>query len=186
MPPQRVVRHDEDDTYLVVAADKGTAKFSDIANGISADYGFWLDDAFASGGSAGYDHKGMGITARGAWESVKRHFRELGVDTQTEDFTVVGVGDMSGDVFGNGMLLSEHIRLVAAFDHRHIFVDPNPDAATLVRRAAADVRPARLVVGRLRRLAHLQGRRHLPASAKSVPVSPEMVSALGLRAGTKS
>ena len=161
VPPQRVVRHDEPDTYLVVAADKGTAKFSDIANGISADYGFWLDDAFASGGSAGYDHKGMGITARGAWESVKRHFRELGVDTQTEDFTVVGVGDMSGDVFGNGMLLSEHIRLVAAFDHRHIFIDPTPDAATLVCRAAADVRPARLVVGRLRRLAHLQGRRHL-------------------------
>ena len=110
-PPHRVVRHDEDDTYLVVAADKGTAKFSDIANGLSADYGFWLDDAFASGGSAGYDHKGMGITARGAWESVKRHFRELGVDTQTQEFTVVGVGDMSGDVFGNGMLLSEHIRL---------------------------------------------------------------------------
>ena len=128
--PTDVVRHDEDDTYLVVAADKGTATFSDIANEVAESYGFWLGDAFASGGSAGYDHKGMGITARGAWESVKRHFRELGHDTQTEDFTVVGVGDMSGDVFGNGMLLSEHIRLVAAFDHRHIFLDPNPDAAT--------------------------------------------------------
>ncbi|MFF0202112.1 NAD-glutamate dehydrogenase [Streptomyces sp. NPDC005017] len=130
VPPADVVRHDEDDTYLVVAADKGTATFSDIANGVAEQYNFWLGDAFASGGSAGYDHKGMGITARGAWESVKRHFRELGVDTQSEDFTVVGIGDMSGDVFGNGMLLSEHIRLVAAFDHRHIFIDPNPDAAT--------------------------------------------------------
>ncbi|WP_151524299.1 NAD-glutamate dehydrogenase [Serinicoccus kebangsaanensis] len=129
-PPERVVRHDGDDPYLVVAADKGTATFSDIANGVARGYGFWLDDAFASGGSAGYDHKGMGITARGAWESVKRHFRELGLDTQSEEFTVVGVGDMSGDVFGNGMLLSEHIRLVAAFDHRHIFLDPDPDAAT--------------------------------------------------------
>ncbi|MHC5906684.1 NAD-glutamate dehydrogenase [Streptomyces sp. S6] len=129
VPPKDVVRHDEDDTYLVVAADKGTATFSDIANAVAESYDFWLGDAFASGGSAGYDHKGMGITARGAWESVKRHFRELGVDTQSEDFTVVGVGDMSGDVFGNGMLLSEHIRLVAAFDHRHIFIDPVPDAA---------------------------------------------------------
>ncbi|QES41928.1 NAD-glutamate dehydrogenase [Streptomyces venezuelae] len=130
VPPADVVRHDEDDTYLVVAADKGTATFSDIANQVAESYNFWLGDAFASGGSAGYDHKGMGITARGAWESVKRHFRELGCDTQSEDFTVVGVGDMSGDVFGNGMLLSEHIRLVAAFDHRHIFIDPKPDAAT--------------------------------------------------------
>src|SRR6185312_8429737 len=127
VPPERVVRHDEDDTYLVVAADKGTATFSDIANGIAQSYGFWLDDAFASGGSVGYDHKAMGITARGAWESVKHHFRELGVDTQTQDFSCVGVGDMSGDVFGNGMLLSQHIRLIAAFDHRHIFVDPSPD-----------------------------------------------------------
>ncbi|GHJ36427.1 NAD-glutamate dehydrogenase [Streptomyces sp. TS71-3] len=130
VPPDDVVRHDEDDTYLVVAADKGTATFSDIANEVAQEYNFWLGDAFASGGSAGYDHKGMGITARGAWESVKRHFRELGHDTQTEEFTVVGVGDMSGDVFGNGMLLSEHVRLVAAFDHRHIFIDPVPDAAT--------------------------------------------------------
>ncbi|HZH28912.1 MAG TPA: NAD-glutamate dehydrogenase [Azospirillaceae bacterium] len=129
VPPTQVVRRDGDDPYLVVAADKGTATFSDIANGISQEYGFWLDDAFASGGSAGYDHKKMGITARGAWESVKRHFRELGLDTQSQDFTVAGVGDMSGDVFGNGMLLSEHIRLVAAFDHRHIFLDPDPDPA---------------------------------------------------------
>ena len=128
-PPQ-VRRYDGDDPYLVVAADKGTATFSDIANGISAEYGFWLGDAFASGGSVGYDHKAMGITARGGWESVKYHFRELGVDTQAQDFTVIGIGDMSGDVFGNGMLLSEHIRLVAAFDHRHVFLDPDPDAAT--------------------------------------------------------
>jgi glutamate dehydrogenase len=128
-PPSGVVRHDEDDPYLVVAADKGTATFSDIANEIAGEYGFWLGDAFASGGSTGYDHKGMGITARGAWESVRRHFRELGHDVSSEDFTVVGVGDMSGDVFGNGMLLSPHIRLVAAFDHRHIFLDPEPDAA---------------------------------------------------------
>jgi glutamate dehydrogenase len=127
--PERVVRHDEDDPYLVVAADKGTATFSDIANSISQDYGFWLDDAFASGGSAGYDHKRMGITARGAWESVKRHFREMGIDTQAQDFTCVGVGDMAGDVFGNGMLQSRHIRLVGAFNHLHIFVDPEPDAA---------------------------------------------------------
>jgi glutamate dehydrogenase len=129
VPPAGVVRHDGDDPYLVVAADKGTATFSDIANGVAADYGFWLGDAFASGGSAGYDHKKMGITARGGWESVKRHFRELGIDCQTQDFTAAGVGDMSGDVFGNGMLLSKHTRLVAAFDHRHIFIDPDPDAA---------------------------------------------------------
>jgi glutamate dehydrogenase len=130
VPPKDVVRHDEDDTYLVVAADKGTASFSDIANEVAVSYGFWLGDAFASGGSVGYDHKKMAITSSGAWESVKRHFREMGHDTQEEDFTVVGIGDMSGDVFGNGMLLSEHIRLVAAFDHRHIFIDPDPDAAT--------------------------------------------------------
>jgi glutamate dehydrogenase len=129
VPPPKVVRHDEDDPYLVVAADKGTATFSDIANGIAEGRGFWLGDAFASGGSHGYDHKKMGITARGAWEAVKRHFREMGRDIQSEGFTVVGVGDMSGDVFGNGMLLSKHIKLVAAFDHRHIFLDPNPDTA---------------------------------------------------------
>jgi len=127
VPPDLVVRRDGDDPYLVVAADKGTATFSDIANGISQEYGFWLDDAFASGGSAGYDHKKIAITARGTWEAVKRHFREMGKDIQKEDFTVVGVGDMAGDVFGNGMLLSPHIRLVAAFNHLHIFLDPDPD-----------------------------------------------------------
>ncbi len=128
-PPEDVVRHDKDDPYFVVAADKGTATFSDTANAISQAHDFWLDDAFASGGSAGYDHKGMGITARGAWEAVKRHFREFDVDIQTQPFTVAGVGDMSGDVFGNGMLLSEKIRLIAAFDHRDIFIDPDPDMA---------------------------------------------------------
>src|SRR5438270_9377019 len=130
VPPPDVKRHDTDDPYLVVAADKGTASFSDYANAISQEYGFWLGDAFASGGSAGYDHKKMAITARGAWESVKRHFRELGVNTQTSEFSVVGIGDMSGDVFGNGMLLSRHIRLLAAFDHRHIFLDPSPESST--------------------------------------------------------
>ncbi len=127
--PRSVVRHDEDDAYLVVAADKGTATFSDIANEIAAEFDFWLGDAFASGGSVGYDHKKMGITARGAWESVKRHFREMGINCQTTEFTCVGVGDMAGDVFGNGMLLSEKTRLVAAFNHLHIFFDPSPDAA---------------------------------------------------------
>lgn len=129
-PPVRVLRKDADDTYLVVAADKGTATFSDIANGLADDYGFWLGDAFASGGSVGYDHKKMGITARGAWVSVQRHFREMGRDVQTEPFTVIGVGDMAGDVFGNGMLLSDQIQLTAAFNHLHIFVDPNPDEAS--------------------------------------------------------
>ncbi|MDA0901921.1 MAG: NAD-glutamate dehydrogenase [Proteobacteria bacterium] len=127
--PDNVVRYDGDDPYLVVAADKGTATFSDIANGLAQEYGFWLGDAFASGGSVGYDHKKMGITARGAWVSVKRHFSEIGIDTQSQDFTCVGIGDMSGDVFGNGMLLSKHICLVAAFNHMHIFLDPNPDSA---------------------------------------------------------
>ncbi|MER5742430.1 NAD-glutamate dehydrogenase [Streptomyces sp. NPDC002225] len=183
VPPKDVVRHDEDDTYLVVAADKGTAKFSDIANEVAVGYGFWLGDAFASGGSAGYDHKGMGITARGAWESVKRHFRELGHDTQTEDFTVVGVGDMSGDVFGNGMLLSEHIRLVAAFDHRHIFLDPTPDAATsyaerrrlfeLPRSSWADYDKDLLSAG---------GGIH-PRTAKSIPVNAHIREALGIEPG---
>ncbi|MBV9539944.1 MAG: NAD-glutamate dehydrogenase, partial [Alphaproteobacteria bacterium] len=129
VPPLEVVRHDDDDPYLVVAADKGTATFSDIANGIAEGRGFWLGDAFASGGSHGYDHKKMGITARGAWEAVKRHFRELGRDIQKEPFTAIGVGDMSGDVFGNGMLLSQQTKLLAAFDHRHIFIDPTPDPA---------------------------------------------------------
>jgi glutamate dehydrogenase len=130
VPPTDVVRYDDDDPYLVVAADKGTATFSDIANGLSAEYGFWMGDAFASGGSVGYDHKEMGITARGAWESVSRHFRELGTDIQNEDFSVVGIGDMSGDVFGNGMLLSRHIKLQGAFNHMHIFLDPDPDPET--------------------------------------------------------
>ncbi|WP_424213510.1 NAD-glutamate dehydrogenase [Streptomyces sp. BI20] len=183
VPPRGVVRHDEDDTYLVVAADKGTATFSDIANGVAESYGFWLGDAFASGGSAGYDHKGMGITARGAWESVKRHFRELGHDTQTQDFTVVGVGDMSGDVFGNGMLLSEHIRLVAAFDHRHIFLDPNPDAAVshaerrrlfeLPRSSWADYDTSLLSTG---------GGIH-PRTAKAIPINAHVRAALGIEDG---
>ncbi|NOI31584.1 NAD-glutamate dehydrogenase [Vibrio coralliilyticus] len=129
IPPKSVVRHDEDDPYLVVAADKGTATFSDLANSVSDEYNFWLGDAFASGGSNGYDHKAMGITAKGGWESVKRHFREMGINCQTTDFTAIGVGDMAGDVFGNGMLLSKHIRLQAAFNHMHIFIDPNPDSA---------------------------------------------------------
>ena len=180
VPPQRVVRHDGDDSYLVVAADKGTASFSDIANALSAEYGFWLGDAFASGGSVGYDHKAMGITARGAWESVKRHFSELGVDTQTEPFTAVGVGDMSGDVFGNGMLLSEQIKLVAAFDHRHIFLDPNPDPAAshaerrrlfeLPRSSWADY-DASLIS---------DGGGVFPRQSKSVPLSPQMRRVLGL------
>ncbi|MFG2458478.1 NAD-glutamate dehydrogenase [Streptomyces sp. NPDC048523] len=180
VPPADVVRHDEDDTYLVVAADKGTATFSDIANGVAESYNFWLGDAFASGGSAGYDHKGMGITARGAWESVKRHFRELALDTQSEDFTVVGIGDMSGDVFGNGMLLSEHIRLVAAFDHRHIFIDPKPDAATsyaerrrifeLPRSSWADYNTELISAGG----------GIFPRTAKSIPVNAHVREALGI------
>ncbi|MEU1512118.1 NAD-glutamate dehydrogenase [Streptomyces sp. NPDC005811] len=183
VPPSDVVRHDEDDTYLVVAADKGTATFSDIANEVAGSYGFWLGDAFASGGSAGYDHKAMGITARGAWESVKRHFRDMGVDTQVEDFTVVGIGDMSGDVFGNGMLLSEHIRLVAAFDHRHIFIDPNPDAAVsyaerrrlfeLPRSSWADY-GADLISA---------GGGVFPRTAKAIPVNAHIRQVLGIEAG---
>jgi glutamate dehydrogenase len=182
VPPPRVKRHDPDDPYLVVAADKGTATFSDYANGISNEYGFWLGDAFASGGSAGYDHKAMGITARGAWESVKRHFREMGVDTQTTDFTVAGIGDMSGDVFGNGMLLSRHIRLVAAFDHRHIFLDPDPDLAAsflerrrlfkLPRSSWADYDVALISAG---------GGIH-SRTAKSIAITPEVAKALALKA----
>ncbi|MGW7707750.1 NAD-glutamate dehydrogenase [Streptomyces sp. NPDC054771] len=183
VPPKDVVRHDEDDTYLVVAADKGTASFSDIANEVAVGYGFWLGDAFASGGSAGYDHKGMGITARGAWESVKRHFRELGHDTQTEDFTVVGVGDMSGDVFGNGMLLSEHIRLVAAFDHRHIFIDPTPDAAPSYaeRRRLFDL-PRSSWADYDKDLLSPGGGIH-PRSAKSIPINAHVRAALGIEPG---
>ncbi|GGR49608.1 NAD-glutamate dehydrogenase [Streptomyces netropsis] len=183
VPPKDVVRHDEDDTYLVVAADKGTATFSDIANEVAQSYGFWLGDAFASGGSAGYDHKGMGITARGAWESVKRHFRELGHDTQTQDFTVVGVGDMSGDVFGNGMLLSEHIRLVAAFDHRHIFIDPTPDAATSYaeRRRLFELPRSSWAEYDTSLLSHGGGIH--PRSAKSIPINAQVRAALGIEAG---
>jgi len=186
VPPPNVVRHDPDDSYLVVAADKGTASFSDYANAMAQKYGFWLDDAFASGGSAGYDHKGMGITARGAWESVKRHFRELGVDTQTDDFTVVGVGDMSGDVFGNGMLLSEHIRLVAAFDHRHIFTDPNPDAATsYVERQRLAALPRSSWADYDKSLIS-EGGGVFDRSAKSVPVSPQLAAAIGLPTSVKA
>ncbi|MGI5240539.1 NAD-glutamate dehydrogenase [Dactylosporangium sp. CA-139066] len=180
--PPDVVRHDPDDPYLVVAADKGTATFSDIANEISVRYGFWLGDAFASGGSAGYDHKKMGITAKGAWESVKRHFRELGVDTQTTEFTVVGVGDMSGDVFGNGMLLSPHIRLVAAFDHRHIFIDPRPDAATsFEERARLFALPRSSWDDYDKRLISAGGGVH-PRAAKLIPIPAEARDALGIPA----
>ncbi|QVT81225.1 NAD-specific glutamate dehydrogenase [Nocardioides aquaticus] len=180
VPPRDVVRHDEDDSYLVVAADKGTATFSDLANEIAVARGFWLGDAFASGGSVGYDHKAMGITARGAWVSVQRHFRERGIDCQTEDFTCVGIGDMSGDVFGNGMLCSEHVRLVAAFDHRHVFLDPDPDAATsfaerrrlfdLPRSSWADYDTTLLS----------EGGGVWSRDRKSVPVSPQARRALGL------
>ncbi|MEE9415178.1 MAG: NAD-glutamate dehydrogenase domain-containing protein, partial [Acidimicrobiales bacterium] len=176
--PALTVRYDDDDTYLVVAADKGTATFSDIANGLAIERGFWLGDAFASGGSNGYDHKAMGITARGAWESVKRHFRELGCDVQTEPFTVVGIGDMSGDVFGNGMLRSRFTQLIAAFDHRHIFIDPTPDADTSYderqrlfdtpRSSWADYDPALISTG-----GGVYER-----SAKSITISPEAQAAL--------
>ena len=181
-PPANVVRHDGDDPYLVVAADKGTASFSDIANALARDYGFWLDDAFASGGSAGYDHKKMGITARGAWESVKRHFRELGQDIQATPFTVAGVGDMSGDVFGNGMLLSPHIRLVAAFDHRHIFIDPSPDAAaSLAERRRLFERPRSSWMDYDKALLSAGGGIY-DRAAKSIPLSAEARQALGIEA----
>jgi glutamate dehydrogenase len=184
--PDAVVCHDGDDPYLVVAADKGTATFSDIANGVAQSYGFWLDDAFASGGSAGYDHKTMGITARGAWESVKRHFREIGVNTQTTDFTAVGIGDMSGDVFGNGMLLSEHIRLVAAFDHRHIFLDPNPVAATSFLERKRLFELPRSSWGDYDRSLISEGGAVIARSAKSVRISGQVAVALGLPLGTKA
>ncbi|WP_427005636.1 NAD-glutamate dehydrogenase [Pseudarthrobacter sp. H2] len=184
VPPERVVRHDGDDYYLVVAADKGTASFSDAANAVAQEYGFWLGDAFASGGSVGYDHKQMGITARGAWESVKHHFRELGMDPQGEDFTVVGIGDMSGDVFGNGMLLSPHILLVAAFDHRHIFLDPAPDATAsfeerkrlfgLPRSSWADYDPSLISEG-----GGVHSRR-----AKTIAITEQVRMSLGLEPGT--
>ena len=173
VPPPRVVRRDGDDPYLVVAADKGTASFSDIANALSLEYGFWLGDAFASGGSAGYDHKKMGITARGGWECVKRHFRELGVDIQRQDFTVAGIGDMSGDVFGNAMLLSEHIRLQAAFDHRHVFLDPDPDRkASLAERRRLFALPRSSWEDYDRRRIS-RGGGVFPRSAKSVTLSGE-------------
>ncbi|MCX6396192.1 MAG: NAD-glutamate dehydrogenase [Propionibacteriales bacterium] len=184
VPARDVVRHDADDTYLVVAADKGTATFSDIANDVAASYGFWLGDAFASGGSVGYDHKAMGITARGAWVSVQRHFREMGTDCQNEDITCVGIGDMSGDVFGNGMLCSEHIRLVAAFDHRDIFLDPSPDAAVsyaertrlfaLPRSSWKDYDSSLISAGG----------GVFPRSAKSIPLSPQVQQALGTEAAS--
>ena len=182
VPPADTMRHDEDDPYLVVAADKGTAKFSDIANQIAAEYRFWLGDAFASGGSAGYDHKGIGITARGAWESVKRHFRLLGKNIQQDDtFTAIGIGDMSGDVFGNGMLLSANTRLLAAFNHLHIFIDPNPDPAAslaererlfrLPRSTWADYNPALIS----------QGGGIFARSDKTIAISPEMKAAFDIQ-----
>lgn len=181
VPPADTMRHDEDDPYLVVAADKGTAKFSDIANSIAAEYRFWLGDAFASGGSAGYDHKGIGITARGAWESVKRHFRLLGKNIQQDDtFTAIGIGDMSGDVFGNGMLLSANTRLLAAFNHLHIFIDPNPDPAAslaererlfrLPRSTWADYNPALIS----------QGGGVFTRNDKTIAISPEMKAAFAI------
>jgi glutamate dehydrogenase len=184
IPPERVVRHDGDDPYLVVAADKGTATFSDTANEIALSRGFWLGDAFASGGSAGYDHKKMGITARGAWESVRFHFQTLAIDVSTTDFTVAGIGDMSGDVFGNGMLLSEHIKLVAAFDHRHVFIDPEPDpAASLAERRRLFDLPrsswADYDAGLIS-----EGGGVWPRSAKSVPIAPQVRGLLGLADGT--
>jgi glutamate dehydrogenase len=180
VPPENVVRYDNDDPYLVVAADKGTATFSDIANAVSAEHGFWLGDAFASGGSVGYDHKKMGITAKGAWESVKRHFRSLGHDSQSQDFTCVGIGDMSGDVFGNGMLLSRHIRLIAAFDHRHIFIDPNPDAAaSFAERERLFDLPRSSWADYDAKLISKGGGIH-PRSAKTIALSPEASVALGL------
>ena len=178
VPPPDVKRHDPDDPYLVVAADKGTASFSDYANGISKEYGFWLGDAFASGGSVGYDHKAMGITARGAWESVKRHFREMGVDTQTTDFTVAGIGDMSGDVFGNGMLLSRHIRLVAAFDHRHIVLDPNPDAETSFRERERLFKLPRSTWADYEATLISKGGGIHSRAAKSIVITPEVKAAL--------
>lgn len=178
--PNKVVRHDPDDPYLVVAADKGTATFSDIANSVSADYGFWLGDAFASGGSVGYDHKKMGITARGAWESVKRHFRSLSHNTQTTPFTVAGIGDMSGDVFGNGMLLSQQIKLVLAFDHRHIFIDPNPDVAASFAERQRLFNLPRSSWDDYEKTLISAGGGVYPRSAKSITLSPEAQAAIGI------
>jgi len=181
VPPTDVVRHDSDDPYLVVAADKGTATFSDIANEVAISYGFWLGDAFASGGAAGYDHKKMAITARGAWESVKRHFRETGKNIQEQDFTVAGIGDMSGDVFGNGMLLSKHIQLVAAFDHRNIFLDPSPDAAkSFVERERIFKLPRSSWEDYDTKLIS-KGGGIFDRKAKSIALTPEVKSLLGLK-----
>lgn len=180
--PKDVVIHDEPDPYLVVAADKGTATFSDIANGISLEYGHWLGDAFASGGSNGYDHKAMGITAKGAWESVKRNFREMGIDCQSEDFTVVGCGDMSGDVFGNGMLLSKHIRLQVAFNHMHIFVDPNPDAAASYKERERLFKLPRSGWNDYNSSLISKGGGVFERSAKSISLTPEIKEMLGVKA----
>ncbi len=180
VPPASVVRHDGDDPYLVVAADKGTATFSDIANGVSEQYGFWLGDAYASGGSAGYDHKKMGITARGGWEAVKRHFREMGRDCQSEDFLCAAVGDMSGDVFGNAMLLSRHIRLVGAFNHMHIFVDPEPDAERSFRERERLFALPRSTWMDYDVKAMGPGGGIFPRSAKSIEVTPPMRQRFGL------
>ncbi len=186
VPPQQVIRYDSDDPYLVVAADKGTATFSDIANAISTGAGFWLGDAFASGGSAGYDHKKMGITARGAWVSVERHFREMGKDVQSDDFSCVGIGDMSGDVFGNGMLLSKHTRLVAAFDHRHVFIDPDPDpAASWNERARMFALPRSSWADYDTSLIS-DGGGIFPRSAKSIPITEPMRSVLGIGKGIEA
>ena len=183
-PPTQVLRRDGDDAYLVVAADKGTATFSDIANAISAEYGFWLGDAFASGGSAGYDHKKMGITARGGWECVKRHFREIGIDIQKTDFTAAGIGDMSGDVFGNGMLLSRHTRLQAAFDHRHIFLDPDPDPAVSFAERARLFALPRSSWDDYDRKKLSRGGGVFPRSAKSIALSAEARTLLGIESGS--
>jgi glutamate dehydrogenase len=184
LPPARVVRHDEDDPYLVVAADKGTATFSDIANALSADYSFWLGDAFASGGSSGYDHKAMAITARGAWVSVRRHLRELGIDVARDGLKAVGVGDMSGDVFGNGMLLEPRLALVAAFDHRHIFLDPDPDPATSFPERRRLFELARSSWANYDASLISEGGGVFPRTAKSVPLSPQVQAVLDIGAAS--
>jgi len=180
LPPADVVRYDDDDPYLVVAADKGTATFSDTANGVAGEHGFWLGDAFASGGSVGYDHKGMGVTAKGAWEGVKRHFREIGRNIQEEPFTVVGIGDMSGDVFGNGMLLSKQIRLQAAFNHQHIFLDPDPDPAVSYRERLRLFRMPRSAWTDYDRKKISKGGGIFSRLDKAIVLSPEVKSWLGV------
>lgn len=180
VPPEDVVRYDADDPYLVVAADKGTAHLSDVANALSEEYGFWMGDAFASGGSYGYDHKREGITARGAWECVRRHFREMDKDIQKEPFTVVGIGDMSGDVFGNGMLLSEQIRLIGAFDHRHVFIDPDPDPATSFAERQRMFELPRSSWDDYDRSTLSAGAMIVPRASKEVELTPEAKEALGI------